>query len=159
MALSTNYADRTVDLFIFQGALPAGDQLIHPGFGEDSGEVTTGIQKLMQKWAILFLTETGSLEYHPDLGTRFLTLASQGAIRDLETARSEFRLGAKRVSNILIALQTANPDTPTDERLEKAELIATNLDKAQGLLTMTVNITSEAGSDHDIILPVPVPIQ
>lgn len=158
MAVITNYSGRAVDLFIFYGAQPVGDQLIRPGFGEEgSGNQTTGIQKLMQKWAILFLTETGSMEYHPDLGTRFLTVASQGGLRDLETVRSEFRLAARRVEAALAAVES--DDMPADERLQGAVLASANLDRAQGLLQMTVNITSEAGADRDIILPVPVPIQ
>jgi hypothetical protein len=157
MSVSTDYSNRTVDMFIFYGAAPTGDQLISPGFGEGSGKQTTGIQKLMQRWAILFLTEQGTMEYHLDLGTRFLTLASQGGLRDLETVRSEFRLGARRVENTLAELET--DDMPADERLQSADLASAVLDKAAGKLRMTVNITSEAGTDRDIILPVPVPIQ
>lgn len=157
MAFTTDYSGRTIDLFIFQGAKPLGDQLIAPGFGPDSGKITSGIQKLVQKWAILFLTEIGSMEYHPELGTRFLTLASQGGIRDVSMARGEFQLGAQLVQNTLAALETA--DMPYDEKLASAELVAVTLDRVAGLLNMTVTITSEAGTSHDVLLPVPVSIQ
>jgi hypothetical protein len=157
MTASVNYSGRTIDLFIFQGAAPAGEQLIAPGFGPDSGKITTGIQKLVQKWAILFLTEIGSMEYHTDLGTRFLMLASQGGIRDVATARGEFQLGAQLVQNALAELET--DAMPADEKLESAVLTAVSLDRASGLLNMTVTITSEAGTAHDAILPIPVAIQ
>jgi hypothetical protein len=157
MSVTVDYSGRTIDLFIFQGAKPLGDQLIAPGFGPDSGKVTSGIQKLVQKWAILFLTEIGSMEYHQDLGTRFLTLASRGGIRDVATARGEFQLGAQLVANTLNALETDS--MPADERLASAELTAVSMDRTKGLLNMTVTITSDAGSAHDVLLPVPVPIQ
>lgn len=157
MAVTTDYSNRSVDLFIFQGAQPAGDQLIEPGFGEGSGQATTGIQKLVQKWAILFFTDIDSMEYHPELGTRFMIVASQGYLRDVTDVKSEFRLAAQQVQNTLDALET--DDMPVDERLQSADLVAVSLDKARGKLEMTVNITSEAGTSHDVILPVPVPIQ
>jgi hypothetical protein len=157
MAFTTDYSKRMIDLFIFQGAKPLGDQLIAPGFGPGSGQITSGIQKLVQKWAILFLTEIGSMEYHAELGTRFLTLASQGAIRDVTTARSEFQLGAQLVQNTLAALETAA--TPADEKLASAELTSVEVDRAAGRLNMSVTITSEAGSAHAVLLPIPVPIQ
>jgi hypothetical protein len=159
MAVTTDYSNRSVDLFIFQGAKPTGDQFIRPGFGPDSGQVTTGIQKLVQKWTILFFTETGSMEYQPDLGTRFLTVASQGGLRDVMGVKSEFRLAAKTVQNTLTPLEEADPNMPADEKLGSAELTAVSLDKTAGKLNMTVTITSQAGTSHDIILPVPVPIQ
>lgn len=159
MAVSTNYAGRAIDLFIFQGAKPVGDQLIAPGFGPGSGQITTGIQKLVQKWAILFFTELGSMEYQLELGTRFLTVASQGGIRDVLQAKSEFNLAAQQIQQTLSLLEEANPDMPADEKLDSAKLIAVSLDKAAGKLNMTVTITSEAGTSHDVILPVPVPIQ
>jgi len=157
MAASTNYSGRLIDLFIFQGAKPLGDQLIAPGFGPGSGKITTGIQKLVQKWAILFLTESESMEYHTDLGTRFLTLAAQGGIRDVMTVRSEFQLGAQLVQNTLDLLETDS--MPADEKLESAVLTAVAMDKPAGKLNMTVTITSEAGTAHDVILPIPVAIQ
>jgi hypothetical protein len=97
------------------------------------------------------------MEYHPSLGTRFLTLAAQGGIRDVAAARSEFQLGAQLVQNTLAALETDS--TPADEKLASAELTAVALDKTAGRLNMTVTITSEAGTSHDVLLPVPVPIQ
>ncbi len=157
MAFSVDYTGRLIDLFISQGAKPVGEQPILYGFGEGSGEITSGIQKLVQKWVILFLTEEGTLEYHPTLGTRFLILASQGGLSDIATVRSEYELAAQTVRTVLKNLETDS--TPADERLESAELTHVNINKAAQLLEMTVTITSEAGTQHDVLLPIPVPIQ
>jgi len=59
----------------------------------------------------------------------------------------------------LTPLEEADPNMPADEKLGSAELTAVSLDKTAGKLNMTVTITSQAGTSHDIILPVPVPIQ
>lgn len=157
MAATTNYTGRTIDLFISQGAKPVGEQPINYGFGEGTGQITSGIQKLAQKWVILFLTEEGSLEYHPTLGNRFLILASQGALQDVATVRSEFELAAQDVATELA--DVTPDDAPLDERLESAELTDVNIDKATQRLVLNVTITSEAGTQHDILLPVSVPIQ
>lgn len=158
MAVSTNYSGRSIDLFIAQGAEPVGDHKITYGFGDVGGEVTTGIQKLAQTWAILFLTELGSIPYHPELGTGFLQAIRFSRIKDTVDVQTQFAMASQAVTSQLnlVADQTIQPD---DERLQSAVLTNVDLDKSAGLLTITVTLTSQAAGSTVVILPVPLAIQ
>lgn len=159
MAVSTDYTGRLVDLFIFQNAKVSGEALIHLGFdGENGGKVTSGIQKMAQTWAILFLTERGSVSADPELGTDFVSNLRTGIIRDEATVRSEFGLAATLVSNNMLAFENAD-GLPDDEILDSAVLNNFNIDRKRGLLSLYVGLTSQAGTQHDILLPIPVAIR
>jgi len=148
-----------VDLFIFQNAKISGEALIHLGFdGEDGGKITSGIQKMAQTWTLLFLTELGSIQYDPTVGTDFVTNLRMGAIRDESDVQLEFGVAA---SSVYEQMNTAaNVESmPPDELLQSSRLISFNLDRAKGLLSLYVGLTSQAGTTHDILLPIPVAIQ
>jgi len=161
MAASVNYTGRMVDLFIFQGAKLNGDQLILPGFdGENGGKVTSGIQKMAQTWAILFLTELGSIQYDPQIGSEFVTNFRLGLIRDETDVQTEFGLAASQVADQLALVQQGlETPAPNDEILSSADLVRFTIDRARGTLTLYVSLTSQAGTKHDILLPIPVAIQ
>ena len=159
MAATVNYTGRTVDLFIFQGAKIGGEAQINLGFGGDTGgEVISGIEKMAQTWAILFLNEVGSIQYDPDIGTSFVTDYRLGLIRDEGDVQSAFGLAATQVANQM-ALAAQSATLPVDELLSTANLIRFVIDKRQGKLVLYVRLTSQAGVAHDILLPIPLAIQ
>lgn len=158
---SVDYTGRTIDLLIFQGTAVQGDQAILldlVGPGNNGGEVTTGIQKLVQSFTMLFLTERGSIKYHPELGTTFLTDMRFQRIHDEADVQSSFNLAVEliRTTLSLVAEQTSLPE---DEQFASAVLQSFNLDSTNGKLTLFVKIESVAGDSRTIYLPVPVAIQ
>jgi len=161
MAASVNYTGRLVDLFIFQGAKLTGDQRILPGFdGDNGGKVTSGIQKMAQTWAILFLTELGSIFYAPEVGSSFVTNFRLGTIRDESDLQAEFAFAAAQVADQLaLVTQAAETPLPDDETLSSATLSRFNVNTATGTLSLYVRLTSQTGATHDILLPIPVAIQ
>jgi len=154
---STNYTGRTVDLFIFQGALPAGEQLIETGFGT-AGEVITGIQKLVQSFTTLFLTRIGTVKYNASLGSGFIAAIQRGRIRDESGARTEFALAAEDVRKILAEDAEAN-NPPDDETYAGADLESLELNRAESLLVLKVRVNSVAGESREVFLPVPLAIR
>lgn len=156
MTVSINYAGRTVDLFIFYGAKPTGDQKIHTSLG-DQGEVITGIQKMVQTFTILFLTERGSLPLFPDLGTSFLAELRNRNIRDESSIKNFFAAAVEQVSQTL-ALADIAGTFPPDETFESAILLDFRLDHTEGKLILRVQVNSAAGPGRVIYLPIPVPI-
>jgi len=161
MKASVDYTGRLVDMFIFQNAKLSGDRPITLSFGgEEGGKVTAGVQKMAQTWAILFLTELNSIDYNPDVGTAFVTNFRLGTIRDEASVRSEFGRAALQVSNQMFAAsQNAQSPLPADELLADATLLRFNLAQKTGQLTLVVRLTSQAGAQHDILLPIPVAIR
>lgn len=158
MATSVDYTGRLVDLFIFQGALPSGDQRISLSFGEGGGEITTGIQKLLQSYAILFLTERGSVPNLPDLGTDFVTTVRQGRIQDETDVKSEFLVASELIQQVL-DLEVDTYSLPEDEQLESSTLESFTIDKAESLISLSVRVTSVAGETRTLFLPVPLVVQ
>lgn len=154
---STDYSGRKTDLFFFQGAAEIGQKKITLSFG-DLGQVTTGIQKMSQTWALLFLTDEGSVPSNTKLGTRFLAMAAQGALRDNAEVKKEFNLASKRVKDVMDKV-AAEEDSPDDETLASAMLVNVNLDKAQSLLQLSVKVTSKAGGTEEVILPISLAIK
>ncbi len=94
MATIIDYVDRTVDVAAFQGwELGVGvealldQQLASP---ENSGEVLTGVVKLVQRFLLLLFTEIGSLTYLPDSGCTFMRDARQGRWRSSADVSNSF---------------------------------------------------------------------
>lgn len=156
MAVSVNYAGRTVDLFIFYGAKPEGDQKITLTLG-NPGEVTTGIQKLVQTFSILFLTERGSLPLFPNLGTDFMLEMRNRNIRDESSIKAFFAASVEQVSQTL-ALADQDQNLPLDEQFESAQLLNFTPDIGNGKLFLRVKVNSVAGPSRTIFLPVPLAI-
>lgn len=155
---STDYTGRSVDLFIFEGALPAGEQQVRLGFSEAGGKITTGIQKLVQSFALLFLTELGSIPVKPEQGTSFVTGMRRSRIQDEADVISEFTL-AKELVRQALALQANAEELPDDETFDDATLLNFSLDSASSTIRLSVHVTSLAGTSRDVVLPVPVAIR
>lgn len=153
-ATLTDYIGRTVDIAAFKGWKPnehvqVEQALILPG---KSGELITGIEKLIQRFAIELLTEAGTLVYLPARGTGFMTSARAGFWRTTGDVQDAFSLSLIDLRNNLQAEESSSD--PDDERFEDAELLAVSL--LGDSVTMSVKITSLAGTTFTAILPITV---
>lgn len=157
MATTTNYSGRSVDLLIFQNTAPAGEKQIYLGFGT-GGELTTGIQKVAQTFTALFLTEVGTVFSQPTLGTDFLTLMRQGALRTESDVQSSFALAAQKVKNVMVQ-EAIDEELPDDETVSEITLQSYRLDTVTGTLVLYVRLTTVAGANREIYLPVSVPMR
>lgn len=156
---STDYTGRTIDLSIFIGAKPAGEDKLTLDF-TSGGDVITGIEKMVQTFTLLFLTEQGTVEYYPTLGTPFITSVRKGFINNESDVKNQFNLAVELIRQTMdLAADAAVPALPPDETYESAELLSFSLDKAASLLTMQIKVNSVAGSSRAVILPVPLAIQ
>lgn len=153
---STNYTGRLVDLLMFQNSAPRDETKIYLGFGV-AGEVTTGIQKLVQSFALLFLTEKGSLPYSLNLGSEFITVMRQGLIRDESNVKTYFAIAVESVRQTL-DLSADDNDLPLDETFDSAELQSFSLDKAASKLVLVVKVNSAAGESRELFLPLPLAV-
>ena len=161
MSVTRNYTGRSVDLLMFQNTAPAGEKSITLGLGGATGGfVTTGVQKLAQLWSLLFLTEQGSIPCAPQLGTLFLFQQRTGALQDESDVQTAFSQAARDVADQLQAREfDSDLPVPLDEQFRNANLVSFTLDRASSTLSLYVGIVSQAGTKHDLFLPVTVPIQ
>jgi len=157
MAGTTDYTGRSIDLLIFQGVEESGSQQVSMAFG-DTGYICTGIQKLAQKWTILFLADVGSKKYWQTEGTDILNAIRNSNIRTSQELIGHFNDAAFSVAETL----TGDPDYTAledDERLSRADLVNYVLDREGGYLYLKVNLVSVSGNSREIKLPIPVVIK
>jgi hypothetical protein len=156
---SQDFTGRTVDLFIFQGVEETGNQAITTGWGI-AGELCTGVQKIAQSWAMLFLTRRGSVYQDPLRGSDFLLAARSGRIQVDEDIPAEFGIASAQVQRTMdLDSADADPTPEDDEILVRAELLDYDLDQNSSLLRLKVRLHSLAGDARTIFLPIPVPVR
>lgn len=149
-----DYIGRTVDMLLYDSAteplttnpVPAQPGLVQPG---GSGALTTGLQKLSQRFLLELLTVRGSLVYLADRGTTFLLELRSGQLRTTADVMDAF---ARAEHYARGPLRREQSDTdPADERYQKAELLAATLSGDR--LSLRIRVISAAGSDAVIIYP------
>lgn len=154
MTSITDYLGRTVDLLAFQGQQPAGVVLLTASLAQEGqgGEICTGVQKLMQRWLLEFLTEQGSMTYLTARGCGFMAALRAGQLRTLVDVEQAFFLSAKQIESNLRAEET--PALPPDEAYGGVDLNSVTLDSDR--VAMNITLLSLAGTSRKVILPINV---
>lgn len=153
MQVSTDYTGRTVDLEALQTAAPPAASIrlaMTPVDGGVSRRIT-GVQKLAQRYAILFLTYLGSVRFMPNQGTEFVQAANGGLIQHRNSLVGYFITADNLVRNQLA--EEVLPDDPDDEVLASSELVDYDLDTGTATLMLRVNLVSAAGESYTFIIP------
>jgi hypothetical protein len=129
---------------------------------ETSGEITTGVQKLAQRWLLEFLTESGSMPGLPSRGTNFMRAARTGRFRIEQNVRAEFALATMQARRSLTAEEYE--EMPSSERFADAQLLnviilpGAGVNAASGttavFLSLNVKIISLAGDSRDVVVPI-----
>lgn len=165
MALS-DYVNRKYDYLGLQNTVGPGDRRLGLELfnKETSGKITTGTQKLSQRWLLEFMTEVGSMPGLPRRGSSFMRAARTGRFRTPLNVRTEFAVADLNIKNNLRAEETAA--MPPDERFGAAEIINVailpgfDVSQKSGttavFLLLGVKITSLAGDSREIVLPIEV---
>jgi hypothetical protein len=142
-----DYANRTIDYAIVQSVNPTQLALV----GSDGqGRVLTGILKLVQRFILLLLTRVGSVIYLPTYGSTFTLDAVTGGWRTVADIGQSFQSALPDVVTQLTALAVSTD--PLDEQYADAELL--NVTLAGDQATITVRITSQAGTNYTLIAPI-----
>lgn len=146
------YVNRTVDYLAFDGANPDAEVQLTPSFllPGQSGALTTGIQKLVQRFLLELLTEKGSLQYTPGRGTVFMTQLRLGYIRTTAQLIALFNTVELDIRNSLRLEENFEKD-PADERFKQAELISASLSGDRAYLN--IKVLSQAGTSRTVIYP------
>lgn len=155
MTTAVDYLNRRFDVLAFRGAKSRGDVLLQQTlFGADAGgEVCTGVQKLAQRWALEFLTVRGSMPYHmSSRGSDFMRYVRQGRLRTEFDVTAYFNFAAQQVKTNLLNEETS--DMHPEDRFRRASLGQIAL--LDGVLELTVDISSLAGDSRQVILPIPI---
>ena len=152
---TSDYTDRLLDVSVLQypdpyAADPKGETLT---FGNPS-RICAGVQKLIQRYTIMMLTNIGSQPEYPDFACSFLWtlqagVSPLGRIRVIQI----FSLADYSVVNTIKEYQTTNPNIPLDEQLASTSLI--NLSLSTGTVKFDVKLTTLAGTSINFLVPLP----
>jgi hypothetical protein len=116
------------------------------------------VQKVVQSWTALFLTDRGTVLNEPNRGTDFLAAIRSGKIQVDEDIPAQFATAAERV-RISMELDAEGENLEDDETLDEALLLDYSVDLAASRLYLKVRINTLAGDSRPIILPVPLAIR
>jgi len=150
--ITTDYSDRKKDLHIFQGVNPKGTAAITPSFGKISN-YCTGIQKLIQRYAICLLTSLGSQPNYPEFGTRLVnqTFNSSLLVNQVDFVLI-FGIANTAVIKMFKEFQRNNA-APPDEQLASARLKGISVQN--GGLVLEITIYPMQSTPVNFILPLP----
>lgn len=116
----------------------------------------TGLQKLVQRYALLFLQFRGTVKFAPAQGTGFLAAAYSGAIQNSEHVSHQFLFANTAVIDQLrfddssLEFGEAPPD---DERIQAANLLDYSVDTQDARLFLRVQIINLLGDSTTFVLP------
>jgi len=150
-----DYVGRTIDILAFRGGNASEKVLLNTSLADatSSGEITTGVQKLAQRWIITMLTELGSVTYKPEMGTTFMTQLRAGQVHSDADMRALFMLTELSAREQLQNEITAT--TPLDEQYLSASLESVTV--SNGSISITVNLYSNSPENTaTFIMPIPL---
>lgn len=161
--VTSDYTGRKKDISILQYPNPyiANPQNVKLRFGSN-GRFCAGIQKTIQKYTIILLTNLGSQEKFPQFGTSFYSdlIYKSGAL-DTILATQIFVAASSEAVDAIKAYQIYKDNIPADERLVSAtleDIVINNIyinDKPERQVGFSVKILTEAGESVDYVLPLP----
>jgi hypothetical protein len=155
LGTTTDYTGRTVDISVLQypDALAVGTKKETPAFGNPSN-LCAGVQKLVQRYTIMMLTNIDSQPEYPNFAASFLwTLQAGVSPVDSIRVRQIFALADYAVVNIIKSYQVLHPNLPLDEQLARTSLI--NLSLSTGTVEFDVQLTTLAGTAVNFLVPLP----
>lgn len=157
-AINTNYSGRTVDLELLQTVQsPGGDQEVALTLATPVARKVTGIEKLVQRYAMLLCTDLGSVRFNQNQGTDLLRDVSQGVVENsnLNVVFILASLNAVRLMQEDDKLYgpTYGVTIPDDERITSASLLSFDVDYTTATLRLTVEITAASGDSTEFVVP------
>ena len=157
VAITSDYTDRQIDIELLQSiAVPAGSQPVSLTTVQQPAKVVAGIEKVVQRYALLFLTTAGDVAYDLAQGAAFIKQLMRGNVQDRAALQTYFA-----TSNDSVVQQMQSEDSqvstygsqPLDEQLESTALLDFSIDFATATVMLSVELTTKAGTSITFVLP------
>jgi hypothetical protein len=152
--ITTDYSGRKKDISIAFRIDPSNinRQIVDLRFGKVSSFVA-GIQKLIQRYMITFLTILGTQPNYPQYGTDILKILQQGNTISKNDLVHLFNFANLKVMTLFKAYQSSNPSEPSDEQISTAVL--QDIQTGADFVYFDVKIFTLAGDEVNFLLPIP----
>ena len=151
-----DYAGRTVDLLMLKTvlAVPVTNKRVKIDVAGDP-MIVTGVEKMVQRYAVLFINAVGSTKFRPDHGSDLVPQVSAGLVYNMATLETA-AAGANLVAFRNMSIADADEDTPDDERLVESDIIDLEYSRESSKVMISVKLTTAAGKSYVYIIPVGV---
>ena len=153
MSTVIDYVGRLNDYNVFrQTKAPGTAQRLELALisSTDNGQICTGIHKLMQRFLLILFLKKGSFRYDINRGTTFMLDAERGYWNTTAAVRLSFTTAKDSARRQLKSEQQITD--PSDEIFAEVELNDVML--GDGRVSLTMTLTSEAGSNYTFIAPI-----
>lgn len=123
----------------------------------DDPRIVAGIEKAVQRYAKLFLTNIGSVKLDGEVGSEILRKVKTGQVSNLAYLG---HLASLANLHALLAIEKDDVDTdtfgemPDDERIVSTTIVDLELNRATSTVRVHVLITTAAGNDFTFVIPV-----
>lgn len=156
-----DYANRQLDMELLQHVADPVDQRVYPSVDhrkDGSGpSVVTGMQKVVQRYANLLLTDLGSVKFDSSVGGEFLSDIREGRIQSNSYLEFSFALASDNAVRKMVSddeMTDVYGDIPDDERILGANLVDYELRPEKGSIYVHVAIETVAGESYEYVIPV-----
>ena len=158
-----SYAGRQVDLELLKHVEDPADfvklRRVHPTASMEP-RIVSGIEKVVQRYANIFLTKIGSVKLDGKVGNELLDSIARGMVSN--QSRLDHLAAVANSSTVrAMKVDDGKPDiygpSPPDERIEHAEIVKAELIYnvlTGGRVHVHVKLFTEAGEDFVFIVPV-----
>jgi len=156
---TTNYYKRQLDIECLQSMVtPSTEyQELTPSASKNQTKAVSGIQKLVQRYVVLFTTLTGSDVFNKYIGTNLVDVCSRGNVPglsyvDLMANTANFKTQDK-IKHDDESNAARYGDQPDDEKLQESRIVDVTLDTVTRTIRIHVSIRSVAGDSVTFVVP------
>lgn len=125
--------------------------------GSYGPKICAGMEKVVQRYAKLLLTDLGSVKFDDELGNDLLSSIRNGEVYSTAWLTQLFNEANRNVLNAMISDDNdfdTFGEAPADERISTAELVDLEIDQVTASVRIHVKITTLAGEEYEYIAPV-----
>ena len=153
---TTDYSNRQIDLEIMQTIVkPTSITLLALSLTQYPIKVVTGMQKMAQRFAIVFLTQLGEVHFDQAFGTNFWYNLVHGSAQNTGQLQVAITLANTDAVSIMQNddISTVYGTVPEDEQIASATLLNFTVDTSTGTLYLQTSLTNQAGDSYVYVLP------
>jgi len=161
IASTIDYAGRQLDMELLQHVATPVNQRVYPAvdhWKDGSGpSIVTGMQKVVQRYAKLLLTDIGSVKFDESLGGELLTDIRKGKIQSNSYLEFVFNVASHNAVQKMMYDDNNTDvygDSPDDEKITEARLVDYELRPETATIYVHVEIETRAGEMFTYVIPV-----
>lgn len=165
---TVDYAGRLVDLELLQSITDPGPVTrVYPTFtrltedGYTVPKMVTGVEKAVQRYFKLLMTDLGSVHFDEDVGGELVTRTFNGSISSTAVLNHLFALANDAALTKLAEddVDETFGDIPDDERIVMTTLVSSQINPGTATISLSIEIEMASGSTYTYIIPVAAGLQ